>query len=96
MFLAPDSAESERRSISVDSNICGVFCVFFVLLADACTCPILGPLTTLFWISGDVPSLFQSQSGFCLIRIGGGECTVHSLKQKYSVDSSIHVNGVNI
>ena len=33
----------------------------------------------LFWISGDVSSGFQSQSGFCLIRyFGGGECNVHS------------------
>ena len=29
----------------------------------------LGPLVPLFWISGDVSSGFQSQSGFCLIRI---------------------------
>ena len=35
-------------------------------LAD--TCPFLGPLVPLFWISGDVSSGFQSQSG-CLIRI---------------------------
>ena len=27
----------------------------------------LGPLIPLFWISGDVSSRFQSQSGFCLI-----------------------------
>ena len=32
-------------------------------------CPILGPLVPLFWISGDISSGFQSQSGFCLIRI---------------------------
>ena len=32
-------------------------------------CPILGPLVPLFWISGDVSSGFQRQSGFCLIRI---------------------------
>ena len=29
----------------------------------------LGPLEPLFWISGDVSSGFQSQSGFCLFRI---------------------------
>ena len=29
----------------------------------------LGPLVPLFWISGDVSSGFQSQSGFCLIHI---------------------------
>ena len=33
----------------------------------------------MFWISGDVSSGFQSQSGFCLIRyFCGGECNVHS------------------
>ena len=32
------------------------------------SCPILGPLVALFWISGDVSPGFQSQSsGFCLI-----------------------------
>ena len=29
----------------------------------------LGPLVSLFWISGDVSSGCQSQSGFCLIHI---------------------------
>ena len=38
---------------------------FKKFLAD--TCPFLGPLVPLFWISGDVSSGFQSQSGFCLI-----------------------------
>ena len=39
----------------------------------------LGPLVPLFWISGDVSSGFQSQSGFCLIRyFCGGKCNVHS------------------
>ena len=34
-----------------------------------------GPLVPLFWISGDVSSGFQSQSGFCLIRyFCGGKC----------------------
>ena len=38
-----------------------------------------GPLVPLFWISGDVSSGFQSQSGFCLIRyFCGGGCNVHS------------------
>ena len=37
------------------------------------------PLVPLFWISGDVSSGFQSQSGFCLIRyFCGGKCNVHS------------------
>ena len=56
----------------------GFFFFFFLkFLAD--TCPFLGPLVPLFWISGDVSSGFQSQSGFCLIRyFCGGECNVHS------------------
>ena len=33
--------------------------IFF--LSDTFTCPILGPLVPLFWISGDVSSGFQSQ-----------------------------------
>ena len=38
-----------------------------------------GPLVPLFWISGDVSSGFQSQSGFFLIHyFCGGECNVHS------------------
>ena len=37
----------------------------FIFLAD--NCPFVGPLATLFWISSDVSSGFQSQSGFCLI-----------------------------
>ena len=50
---------------------------FFKFLAD--TCPFLGPLVPLFWISGDVSSGFQSQSGFCLIcYFCGGECNIHS------------------
>ena len=53
--------------------------IFFFLKFLADTCPFLGPLVPLFWISGDVSSGFQSQSGFCLIRyFCGGECNVHS------------------
>ena len=53
------------------SNFFFFFFFFFnkVFLSDTFTCPILGPLVPLFWISGDVSSGFQSQSGFCLIRI---------------------------
>ena len=52
---------------------------FFLKKFLADTCPFLGPLVPLFWISGDVSSGFQSQSGFCLIRyFCGGECNVHS------------------
>ena len=38
-----------------------IFFFFLKFLAD--TCPFLGPLVPLFWISGDVSSGFQSQSG---------------------------------
>ena len=39
----------------------------------------LGLLVPLFWISGDLSSGFQSQSGFCLIHFFcGGNCNVHS------------------
>ena len=42
---------------------------FFLLKFLADTCPFWGPLVALFWISGDVSSGFQSQSGFCFIQI---------------------------
>ena len=52
---------------------------FFFLKFLADTCPFLGPLVPLFWISSDVSSGFQSQSGFCLIHyFCRGECNVHS------------------
>ena len=45
---------------------------------------LLGPLVPLFWISGDVFSGFQSQSGFCLIHyFCGGKCYVHSLRSTF-------------
>ena len=43
--------------------------MFKVFLLDTFTRPIMGPLVPLFWISGDVSSGFQSQSGFYLIHI---------------------------
>ena len=56
-----------------------IYNFFFFLKFLADTCPFLGPLVPLFWISGDVSSGFQSQSGFCLIcYFCGGECNVHS------------------
>ena len=61
----------------LDLLFCNFFYFFKKFLAD--TCPFLGPLVPLFWISGDVSSGFQSQSGCCLIRyFCGGECNVHS------------------
>ena len=69
------------RYLAIFMFLC--FCPFFLFvrrvlssffkksffLSDTLTCPILGPLVPLFWISGDVSSGFQSQSGFCLIRV---------------------------
>ena len=46
---------------------CSTCTLFKMFLADTFTCSILGPLVPLFWISGDISSGFQSQSGFCLI-----------------------------
>ena len=39
-----------------------------------------GPLVPLFWISGDISSGFQSQSGFCFICFCRSKCNVHSLR----------------
>ena len=59
------SLRAEERASS--KHHCSLFLkVFF---SDTFTCPILGPLVPLFWISSDVSSGFQSQSGFCLIII---------------------------
>ena len=44
----------------------------------------------LFWITGDVSSGFQSQSGFCLIKcFCGGKCDVHSSR---STSGATHAN----
>ena len=53
-------ATSARYAINI-----GIAFLFLKFLADRC--PFWGPLVPLFWISGDVSSRFQSQSGFCLI-----------------------------
>ena len=42
--------------------------------------PIFGPLVLLFWISGEISSGFQSQSGFYVICFCRGECNIHSLR----------------
>ena len=57
----------QRTKLKIDVE--SFFFFFKVFLSDTFTCPILGPLVPLFWISGDVSSGFQSQSGFCLIHI---------------------------
>ena len=62
-------------SLYISGNKCNAkdSLLFFLkkkrFLSDTFTCPILGPLVPLFWISGYVFSGFQSQSGFCLIHI---------------------------
>ena len=56
-----------------------LFFFFLIFLADTYTCPILGPLIPLFWISGDVSSGFQSQSGLPYSHCGG-ERNVRSLR----------------
>ena len=55
------------------------FFFFLIFLADTYTCPILGPLIPLFWISGDVSSGFQSQNGLPYSHCGG-ERNVRSLR----------------
>ena len=45
------------------------FFSFLKFLAD--TCPFLGPLVPLFWISDEVSSGFQSQSGLPYLHYGG-------------------------
>ena len=54
-----------KRSAHVAQEVDLRECNCLKFLAD--TCPFLGPLEPLFWISDDVSSGFQSQSGCCLI-----------------------------
>ena len=64
--------------LNLDLIICYTF---FKFVAD--TCPFWGPLVPLFWISGDISSRFQSQSGFCLIPFfvkGKYNVALHSLR----------------
>ena len=54
------------------------------------TCPFLGPLVPLFWISVDISSGFQSQRGFCLIYFfARGKCNAHFLR---STSGDTHAN----
>ena len=63
-------------------------CLFFEIFGGHIS--FLGPLAPLFWISCDVSSGFQRQSGFCLIHVFcGGECNVHSLR---STSGATHAN----
>ena len=50
-----------------------------IFLADTYTYSIWGPLIPLFWISGNVSSGFQSQSGLPYLH-WGGKRNVHSLR----------------
>ena len=56
---------------------------------DTYTCPILGSMVLLFWISGDVSSGHQSHSGFCLNRFCRAKCNVHSSR---STSGATHAN----
>ena len=65
-------------SLSI-ANLSQTFFKNFFKVFGGHTCPFLGPLVPLFWISGDVSSGVQSQSRICLIRFFcEGECYVHS------------------
>ena len=55
---------------------------FKKFLAD--TCPFLGALVPLFWISGDVSSGFQSQSGLPYSHSGG----VHNVRSPRSTSGA--------
>ena len=50
-----------------------------MILTDTFTCPILGPLVSLFWISSHVCSGLQSQSGLPYSHYTG-ECNVCTLR----------------
>ena len=67
LLVLPDQQRPTATQIVFDPD--NFFFFFKLFLSDTFTCPILGPLVPLFWISGNVSSGFQSQSGFCLIRI---------------------------
>ena len=65
---------------------------FFFLIFWRTHVLFLGSLVPLFWISGDVSSGFQSQSGFCLIRyFCGGECNVQMVIFNTAHDNPSHV-----
>ena len=72
-------AEAKCDIWSLRSTTSAMHChpLFLKFLAD--TCPFLGPLVPLFWISGDVSSGFRSQSGLPYLYCRG-EHNVHSLR----------------
>ena len=74
-FLPNFGVNDTRATIGLTATFFKKFLKTF--LAD--TCPILGPLIPLFWISGDISSGFQSQSGLPYLHCGG-ERNVHSLR----------------
>ena len=62
----------DRETVSTSCFATELFFFFFFFLKFlADTCPFLGPLVPLFWISGDVSSGFQSQSGLPYSHCGG-------------------------
>ena len=68
LFLATNIVEFTTTQLLINHYMCYPEVFFFFkkkILLD--TCLFVGPLINLFWISGDVSSGFQSQSGFCLI-----------------------------
>ena len=61
-----------------------IFVQLSFFLSDTFTCPILGPLVHLFWISGDI--LWVSKPDWVLTYSHSrGECNVHSLRSASGV-----------
>ena len=69
--MSPDDIFMIQTQIFVfpQPYLVAFFLFLKVVLSDTFTCPILGSLIPLVWISGDTSSGFQSQSKFCLISI---------------------------
>ena len=65
----PWSKAVSNKRLSSDQQSQILLLITFVKITIIQNCPTFGPLVPLFWISGDISSGFQSQSGFCLIPI---------------------------
>ena len=68
---------------------------FFFIVFGGHTCPFLGPLVPLFWISGDISSGFQSQSGLPYSHCGG-ERNIRSPTAQKGLSTNEKVAGVGI
>ena len=68
---------TKRINVGIFHNL--VSTIFFFLSFWRTHTSFLGPLVPLLWISGDVSSVFQSQSGLPYSHCGG-ERNVHSLR----------------